>query len=104
MKILRIPALLLGFGAILIFAPASRAQQEMDPQSFDNPDVSPAKKKTQPAPKKLASAQQTSKRAGSAKKATVQPASARQSQDVHAQEAVAIPEKRNSKKREPESR
>ena len=99
---LRISVLFVGFGAILWFAPPCRAQQETDPQSFDSIPASeaPAKPKSQPVAKKATSGQRTK----NAATATVQPALARQAQDSQPSEAVAIPAKRTSKKREQDNR
>ncbi len=47
-SILRMNAILIGLGAILLVAPSVRAQQDMDPASFDDgPGVAPM---AQPAP------------------------------------------------------
>ncbi len=54
-SILRMNAILIGLGAILLVAPSVRAQQDMDPASFDDgPGVAPM---AQPAPVSTTSAQ-----------------------------------------------
>jgi hypothetical protein len=37
-SLLKIPVLLVGFGALLIFAPACKAQSEVNPDHFDGTD------------------------------------------------------------------
>ena len=42
--ILKLPILLCCFGAFLLFAPACKAQSEVDPDHFDSPNTEPLEK------------------------------------------------------------
>ena len=102
LKLLRIPGVLLGFGAFVFLAPSSRAQQEIDPQNFDQVEASPApaKAKNPPRAMKTIAAHPAGQPSETTGKATLRPAAERKPQNAQQLEAVAVPAKRKSKNRE----
>ena len=96
-SLLKIPVLLLGFGALLFFAPACKAQSEVSPDHFDGTDAwevaarrsVTARTKTGAAP---ASYLAQNKKAGSA--ASLQLAAAREVQSPAHRNAVVVQDKR----------
>jgi len=69
-SLLKLPVLLAGFGALLLFSPACKAQSEVNPGHFDGTDTwevaarKPVTSKTKPTPA-IASYQANNQRAGS---------------------------------------
>jgi hypothetical protein len=96
-SLLKIPVLVVGFGALLFFAPACKAQSEVSPDHFDGTDtweiaarqsVTP---KVKPGPTS-GSYQAENKKAGAA--ASLQLAAAREVQSSAHRNAVAVQDKR----------
>jgi len=103
--LLKIPVLLLGFGALALFAPACKAQSEVSPDHFDGTDpweiaarkpVAPTAK----SPKATGSYQAQNKKAGSS--ASLQLAAVREVSKPSPGKAVAVPDKRKTAVRKPE--
>jgi hypothetical protein len=96
-SLLKIPVLLAGFGALLFFAPACKAQSEISPDHFDGTDAweiaahKPVVRKAMVAPER-ASYQAQNKKADSA--ASLKLAAVREASDASHDNAVAIPDKR----------
>jgi hypothetical protein len=96
-RLLKIPALLLGFGGLLLFAPACKAQSEVNPDHFDGTDPwevaarRPVALKTKPAAA-TTSYQAQNKKAGSG--ASLQLAAVRDVSNPSPRNAVAVQDKR----------
>ncbi len=96
-SLLKIPAIVLGFGALVVFAPTCKAQSEVSPDHFDGTDSweiaarkpVAAKAKATPA---IGSYQARNKKTGS--EATMQLASARELSKSMPHDAVAVQDKR----------
>lgn len=96
-SLLKIPVLVVGFGALLFFAPASRAQSEVNPDHFDGTDSWEIAARRSVTPKvrpglTSGSYQAENKKAGSA--ASLQLAAAREVQSPAHRNAVAVQDKR----------
>lgn len=106
-SLLKIPVLLVGFGALLLFAPACKAQSEVNPDHFDGTDPwevaarrsVTARTKTGAAP---ASYLAQNKKAGSA--ASLQLTAAREVASPAHGNTVAIRDKRKQAVRQPEQK
>jgi hypothetical protein len=102
----KLPAVLLGFGAVLVLSPACKAQ-EVSPDRFDGSDswVAAAQKAVPAAKAKPAtsrsSLQAQNKKADSVP--TVQLAAAREVSKPTKQEVVGIPDKRKTAPRKPDN-
>jgi hypothetical protein len=99
-SLLKLPALLLGFGAVLILTPSCKAQSEVNPDHFDGTDSWAA---TAKRPVSLPTAKQAPKHANlqaQNRKATsgptVQPAAEREVSEPARPEVVAIQDKRKT--------
>ena len=98
-SLLKIPVLLLGFGALLFFSPNCKAQSEINPDHFDGTDTweiaarKPVTSRIKPAPV-LVSYQAKNKKAGS--RSGLQLAAARHPLDLMSHDAVAIQDKRKT--------
>lgn len=96
-SLFKIPALLLGFGALLFFSPNCKAQSEINPDHFDGTDTwetaarKPVASRVKPAPV-LVSYQAKNKKAGS--RSGLQLAAARNPLNLMSRDAVAIQDKR----------
>ena len=96
-SLLRLPVLLAGFGALLLFSPACKAQSEVNPDHFDATDTweIAARKPMTPqakAAQKSGALQAQSQKAGS--NASVQLAAVRDLSNPVPRNAVAIQDKR----------
>ncbi|HYW97489.1 MAG TPA: hypothetical protein VE822_00130 [Candidatus Elarobacter sp.] len=96
-SLLRLPVLLAGFGALLLFSPACKAQSEVNPDHFDGTDTweIAARKPMTPqakAAQKSGALQAQSQKAGS--NASVQLAAVRDLSNPVPRNAVAIQDKR----------
>lgn len=102
LKTLRLPLILLGFGAILFFAPSGWAQQDASPDFFDAREATavPVKAKTLPAALKPAATQAASLQSKNSAKATLRPTASREPQTAQAHDAAVLPPKPNPKRRE----
>jgi hypothetical protein len=106
-SLLKIPVLLLGFGAVMLFAPACKAQSEVSPDHFDGTDPweiaarKPVAPKTRPTTG-TGSYQAQDKKAGSA--ASLQLASAREVLKPSPRDAVAVQDKRKVAVRKPDKK
>ena len=106
-SLLKIPMLVVGFGALLFFAPACKAQSEVNPDHFDGTDPweiaarrpVTAKTKTGTAP---TSYQAQNKKATS--DASLQLAAIRETQNPAGHSAVAVRDKRKPAARSPEKK
>ncbi len=98
-SLLKIPTLVLGFGALLCFAPTCKAQSEVSPDHFDGTDPwevaarTPVVAKAKVAPAK-GSYQAQNKKAGSG--ASLQLASSRETSKPTPHNAVAVQDKRKA--------
>ncbi len=98
-SLLKIPVLLLGFGALLCFAPSCKAQSEVSPDHFDGTDPweiaarTPVVAEAKPAPT-TGLYQAQNKKAGSS--ASLQLASARALSKSTPHNAVAVQDKRKT--------
>ena len=96
-SLLKIPVLLAGFGALLFFAPACKAQSEISPDHFDGTDPweiaarKPVAQKAKTA-SQVGSYQAQNKKADSA--ASLKLAAVREASNASHDNAVAIPDKR----------
>jgi hypothetical protein len=106
-SLLRLPAVLLGFGAVLILSPACKAQ-EVSPDRFDGSDswVAAAQKpapaaKAKPAATTHSISQVQNKKADSGPK--VELAAAREVSKATKHEAVAIQDTRKTAPRKPDN-
>jgi len=96
-SLLKIPVLLAGFGALLFFAPACKAQSEISPDHFDGTDAweiaarKPVAQKLKAVPEH-ATSQAQNKKADSA--ASLKLAAVREASNASHDSAVAIPDKR----------
>ena len=96
-SLLKLPVLLVGFGGLLLFSPACKAQSEVNPDHFDGTDPwevaarTPVTPKAKPA-QALASYQAKTQNAGSG--ATVQLAAVRDLSMPVAKDAGAVQDKR----------
>jgi hypothetical protein len=106
-SLLKIPVLVVGFGALLFFAPSCKAQSEVSPDHFDGTDpweiaarrsVTP---KTKPG-SALGSYQAQDKKAGSG--ANLQLAAARELPNSAHRDAVAVRDKRKPAVRQPDKK
>ncbi len=96
-SLVKIPAVVLGFAALVVFAPTGKAQSEVSPDHFDGTDLweiaarkpVAAKAKATPA---IGSYQARNKKAGS--EATMQLASTRELSKSMPHDAVAVQDKR----------
>ena len=97
----KLPVLVVGFGAALIFSPACKAQSEVSPDHFDGTDPWEIATKA-PAPKtnhKAAPVQARTSKPDSG--AIVQLAAARDLSTPSPQDAVAVQDKRKTVARKP---
>jgi hypothetical protein len=105
-SLLKIPVLLLGFGALLVFTPTCKAQSEINPDHFDGTDSweratqKPVLSIGKHAPI-LASAQSQDKKPGSTP--TFQLATARDSAKPTREDAVVLQDKRKAAGRKPKN-
>lgn len=106
-SLLRLPVILLGFGAVLVLSPACRAQ-EVSPDRFDGSDswVAAAQKavpaaKAKPTATSHSSLQAQNKKADSGPK--VELAAAREVSKPTKREVVGIPDKRKTAPRKPDN-
>jgi hypothetical protein len=96
-SLLKIPVLLVGFGALLLFSPACKAQSEVSPDHFDGTDAweiaarKPVAPKTKPT-MATGSYQVQNKKAGS--DASLQLAAVRELSKSSPRNAVAVQDKR----------
>ena len=108
LKTLRLPLILVGFGATLFFAPSGRAQQDTNPEFFDVREATPApakapasaKAKSLPAALKPAAIQVGTGKSKNNAKATLRPRASREPQTAQTHEAAVLPTKRELKRRE----
>jgi len=96
-SLLKIPVLMVGFGAVLLFAPSCKAQSEVNPDHFDGTDGWEMAARRPVTPKAKAGAAPASykaqdKKAGSG--ASLQLAVAREVSDQAHRNAVAVQDKR----------
>jgi hypothetical protein len=95
-SLLKLPVLLAGFGALLLFSPTCKAQSEVNPDHFDGTDTweiaarKPVTLKTKPAPA-TDSYQAKNQKAGS-----VQLAAVRDLSNPAPRNAVAVQDKRKT--------
>jgi hypothetical protein len=104
-SLLKIPVLVVGFGALLFFAPACKAQSEVSPDHFDGTDAweMAARRPVTPEVKAVqasASYQAENKKAGSG--VNLQLAAARELPNPANHNAVAVREKRKPAVRQPD--
>ncbi len=96
-SLLKIPAIVLGFGALVVFAPTCKAQSEVSPDHFDGTDSweiaarKPVALKARPI-SATGSYQAQNRKTGSG--ATLQLASARELLKSRPHDAVAVQDKR----------
>jgi hypothetical protein len=96
-SLLKIPTLLVGFGALLLFSPTCKAQSEVSPDHFDGTDPweIAARKPVAPKTKQAiatGSSQAQNKKAGSG--ASLQLAAVREVSKSSPRKAVAVQDKR----------
>jgi hypothetical protein len=97
-SLLKIPTIVVGFGALLFFAPTCKAQSEVSPDHFDGTDPweiaarRPVAGKVKPTPATGAYQAQNDKKTSSG--ASLQLASARELSKSTAHNAVAVQDKR----------
>jgi len=106
-SLLKIPVVLLGFGALVLFAPSCKAQSEISPDHFDGTDPWEIAARKPVAPKSKAatatgSYQAQNKKPGPA--ATVQLAAARELSKPAPHDAVAVQDKRKTAARKPDQK
>jgi hypothetical protein len=106
-SLLKIPVLVVGFGALLFFAPGCKAQSEVSPDHFDGTDAwemaaqRPVTAKIKPG--QVADSQQAqNKKAGSG--ASLQLAAAREVPNPANRNAVAVQDKRKPAVRKPDQK
>ena len=96
-SLLKLPVLLTGFGALLLFSPACKAQSEVNPDHFDGTDTwevaarKPVTSQAKPTPK-LGAFQAQSQKAGSG--GSVQLAAVRDMSNPVPRDVVAVQDKR----------
>jgi hypothetical protein len=96
-SLFKIPTIVLGFGALVVFAPTCKAQSEVSPDHFDGTDAweiaarKPVGAKAKAAPA-IGSYQARNKKTGS--EGTIQLASARELSKSMPHGAVAVQDKR----------
>lgn len=93
-SLLKIPVLLAGFGALLFFAPACKAQSEINPDHFDGTDtweIAARKPAAQRAAQLQGLSQAQNNKANSA--ASLKLAAVREGLNAARDKAVAIPDK-----------
>jgi hypothetical protein len=106
-SLLKLPVMLVGFGAALMLAPACKAQSEVSPDRFDGSDSwEAAVRKSAPAAKAkpaatLSSTQAQNKKADSGPK--VEMAAVREVSKPGKHEAVPVQDKRKTAPRKPDN-
>ena len=96
-SLLKLPVLLTGFGALLLFSPACKAQSEVNPDHFDGTDTwevaarKPVTSQAKPT-QKLGAFQAQSQKAG----ASVQLAAIRDTSNPVPPDVVAVQDKRKT--------
>lgn len=96
-RLLKIPTLLLGFGALMLFAPSCKAQSDVSPDHFDGTDSWEIAARTPVAPKiKLTKATNTylAENRKNADSAKLQFAAVREVSKSSPRDAVAVQDKR----------
>ena len=104
-SLLKIPVLLAGFGALLFFAPACKAQSEISPDHFDGTDtweIAARKPVAQRAAQLQGLSQAQNKKADSA--ASLKLAAVREASNASHDNAVAIADKRKVAVRKPDQK
>jgi hypothetical protein len=106
-SLLKIPVLLVGFGALLLFSPACKAQSEVSPDHFDGTDPWEIAARKQVTPKikpttATGSYQARNKKTGSG--ASLQLAAVRELSKSSPRKAVAVQDKRQVAVRKPDEK
>jgi hypothetical protein len=104
-SLLKIPVLLAGFGALLFFAPACKAQSEISPDHFDGTDtweIAARKPMAQKAALQHGLYQAQNKKADSS--ASLKLAAVREASNASHDNAVAIPDKPKVAVRKPDQK
>jgi hypothetical protein len=106
--LLKLPVVLLGFGAFLALSPVCKAQSEVSPDRFDGTDswVAAAQKPVPAAKAKPATTTHSSLQAQNGKAdsgPTIQLAAAREVSKPTKHEAVAVQDKRKTAPRKPDN-